>query len=256
VPDAALGYIHYNPRGGRLMLLPIGLLLLVTSLVIPSTTLVLRSGQRIVVEGPIQERNGQILFRQPGGLLFSIPLPEVDLDATRAAASGSIIVPIREPEEPSKKRKRTLDDLKLSLKVDEEERKRLIHDLEANHSGTPAPSRSTVDVSAMQGPSPSAGADPEEWSWRHRAREYEEAIRRARENLALLENRIQRLRSEIRTMLVLGYKPSQFSYQTTELQFAADSLDAARLEVTRAERAYAQFRDDARRQGILPGWLR
>lgn len=237
------------------MLLPVGLLFLVTSLLIPSTTLVLRSGQRIVVEGPIQEKNGQILFRQPGGTLFSIPLPEVDLDATRAAASGPIVVRIRDAEEQGERRKRTLDDLKLTLKVDEEERKRLIHDLEANHSGTPGPSRGTIDVSAMSGSSPGA-VDPEEWSWRNRARDYEETIRRARENLALLENRIDRLRNEIRTLLVLGYKPSQFSYQTTELQYAADSLDAARLEVTRAERAYAQFRDDARRQGILPGWLR
>jgi len=35
-----------------------------------------------------------------------------------------------------------------------------------------------------------------------------------------------------------------------------DQIPAAELEVTRAERANAQFRDDARKQGILPGWLR
>ena len=31
---------------------------------------------------------------------------------------------------------------------------------------------------------------------------------------------------------------------------------AADVDVQRAQRAYDQFREDARRQGVLPGWLR
>ena len=96
----------------------------------------------------------------------------------------------------------------------------------------------------------------EEWQWRREARAHEEAIRRAKEELELLEGRIADLRNKIQAFLALGYKPHQFTYDSTQLQHCIDSLPYARLEVTRAVRAFDQFREDARREGILPGWLR
>ena len=96
----------------------------------------------------------------------------------------------------------------------------------------------------------------DEWSWRRTARGHEEAVRRAREELQLLHDRAEQLRQQIRTFLSLGFKPNEFSYQSTELQYTVDAIPRAELEVERAQRALDQFRDDARKQGILPGWLR
>jgi hypothetical protein len=81
-------------------------------------------------------------------------------------------------------------------------------------------------------------------------------VRRAREELQLLETRIEQLRSEIHSFVSQGYKPRQFSYQTSELVRAEERLPYAQLALERAQRANEQFRDDARRMGILPGWLR
>jgi hypothetical protein len=96
----------------------------------------------------------------------------------------------------------------------------------------------------------------EESYWRREARAHEEAIRRANEELELIEARIADYQRKIHTFIALGFKPHQFTYDSTQLQHAIDSLPYARLEVTRAIRANEQFREDARREGVLPGWLR
>jgi len=43
---------------------------------------------------------------------------------------------------------------------------------------------------------------------------------------------------------------------TSQLGLAREQIPLARLEVSRAQRALDQFLDDARKQAILPGWLR
>jgi hypothetical protein len=145
----------------------------------------------------------------------------------------------------------------VKLKVTEAERDRLLRELEKNHSGTPAAPQKPLDEVL---PPPSKReveeSKQEEWSWRNRARGYEEAVRRAEENVGLLRDRVEQLEQQIIGFTQLGYNPRQFTYQTTELQYARDQIPAAELEVTRAKRAWDQFRDDARRQGVLPGWLR
>ena len=74
--------------------------------------------------------------------------------------------------------------------------------------------------------------------------------------MQLLESRIEELRHQIHSFVSLGYEPRQFTYQTTQLTLAQEQLPAARLEVTRAERAWAEFKEDARKAGVMPGWLR
>ena len=81
-------------------------------------------------------------------------------------------------------------------------------------------------------------------------------MRRAQEELALLETRAQELRDQIYSFLSLGFQPRQFTYQTTQLARTEERIPYAQLEVTRAERAWAQFKEDARRAGVMPGWLR
>jgi hypothetical protein len=213
-------------------------LLLLIALTIPTPTLVLRTGARIDVDGSVRQEEGRVVFRS-SGVLYSLPAGEVDFDATRAA--GANVTMVRGDE-------------RLKLKVTPAERDRLLRELAKNHSGTPA---NPDGLKTVLPPSPETAANSEdEWAWRRTARGYEESVRRAQEELQLLYDRIDALKNQIRTLTNLGFKAAQFTYQTSELQLAYESIPRAQLEVERAQRALDQFRDDARRQGVLPGWLR
>jgi hypothetical protein len=203
-----------------------------------TTTLILRNGTRFEVEGPIREEQARIIFRTSGAL-YSIPLADVDMDATRAAVTRPVVV--------------TADSSK-KLKVSSAERDRLLRELEQNHSGTPSEASSSGRISVP--PEPQEPPKGDEWSWRAAARDHEEAVRRARENVDLLRNRAEALKQQIQQFFALGYHANQFTYQSSELEVTLSQLPPAELEVTRAQRANDQFRDDARRQGIMPGWLR
>lgn len=214
-------------------------LLAVTAMLITTPTLVLKSGKRIAVDAPVRLESGRVLFRS-NQTLYMVPSSDVDFDATRAAAKP-VVDAAQEPE-PAK------------LKVSPAGRHKLLRDLEKNHDGVPA-TRDQMNIpdapkKAAQGPSGN------EQSWRNSARSYEEQVRQARENLELLRTRADELRSQITGFLSQGYHPGQFSYQTTQLARVEEQIPHAELQVRRAERAQAQFMDDARKQGVLPGWLR
>lgn len=200
-----------------------------------TTTLVLRSGDRLEVQGPVKEENGVVTFRL-NGQLYSMPASEI---ASRNAASEAAVEEAKEEEVRR-------------LAVSREERDRRIRELEQNHSGVPA----TPEQLQISPPPPRKDTKPEERYWRSLARQHEESVRQAQENLALLEARIEQLQMDIRGFVSLGFKPEQFTYQTKQLVRTEEQLPGARLALTRAERALAEFREDARREGILPGWLR
>ena len=209
------------------------ILVLLTALTIPTPTLVFRSGERLAVDAGVKIEQGRVIFRS-GGALYSVPEGEVDLVATRAAA----LIPVVKA------------DTTMRFKVSEAERIRMLKELEQNHSGTP--STATLPPITPEPPQSSG----EEWQWRREAQSYQEAIRRAREELDLLTTKAAELRGHISSLLSLGYKPNQFTYDSTQLQYTLDQIPRAELEVARAERAYAQFKENARRQDIPPGWLR
>lgn len=211
------------------------LLLLVTTLSIPTPALILRGGARIDVDGGVRLDQGRVIFRT-GGTLYSIPETDVDLGATRAVAA----IPVVKAETT------------MRLKVSADERDRLLRALEENHGGTPSTAK-LPDVQPEPETQPSPG---EEWSWRQRAQRFEEDIRRSREDLDLLTTKADQLKSHIAGLLALGYKPHQFTYDSTQLETTLNQIPYAELEVQRAERAFAQFRENARRMGIPPGWLR
>jgi len=213
-------------------------LLLITALTIQTNTLVLRTGDRIAVEGMVRVDGPQVLFRA-GGTLYTIPTQDVDLDASR---SEVLPAPIRA-------------ETRGRLRVTPEERDRLLRDLEQNHTGT-APPPAPLEVVASQAPYERRQINEDEWSWRNRVHAYEEDIRRAQEDVDYLENKAQALKAHIAGLLSLGFKPSQFTYDTTLLVNTVDQIPRAQLEVVRAQRLYDQFRDDARKQGVTPGWLR
>jgi hypothetical protein len=223
-----------------------------------ASTLVLRSGDRIAVEGPVRQEKGVVIFRS-AGVLYTMPAEEVlRIDPVNPEPPAKPETAAR-PETPAKPdtAAKPAKAMPRRLRLSEEERKKRIEELEKNHSGTPAPPQAILD-NPPPPPSPAEVAEKqsEEWQWRRQARDHEEAIRRAQEEVQLLESRIEQLRSRIQSFVSLGYKASQFTYESTELARSQERLPYARLEVERAQRANDQFREDARRQGILPGWLR
>lgn len=211
-----------------------------------TSTLVLRSGERIPVEGAVREENGVITFRSDG-VLFSLPASEVErveLDE------------LEESEEEGEEATPHARAARRRLKVSAEERKRLLEELSRNRSGVPAPESQREVVVPRQSEREARAEKAEESTWRRRARSHEEAVRRAIEDLELIEMRIRELESKILSLTSLGYVPSQFTYDTTQLMRSRERLPYARLAVERAQRAYDQFREDARREGVKPGWLR
>jgi hypothetical protein len=216
---------------------------IIAAIVLTSNLLVLRSGDRLPIDGRATLDDGRITFRSTNGQLFSLPASEVDLDATRTATTTLTAVPAKDDAPPP-----------LPLKVSEVERKRLIAELEQNHAGKDAPAAPIPEFHASTPQHADDGS--EEWSWRNRARGLEEQIRQAKENRDVLEKRAEELKTHIASLLFLGYRPIQFSYDTSVLQSIQEQLPYAELEIRRAERAWDDFRDEARRRGIMPGWLR
>ncbi|HEX9983830.1 MAG TPA: hypothetical protein VGF69_11240 [Thermoanaerobaculia bacterium] len=198
--------------------------------------LVLKSGERIETDEAPRTESGVVVFKVDGQL-FSMPVAEVDEEATRLAAE-------EKPAETETTKK---------LKVTPEERDRLLRELSKNHSGTPAaplkPS-STVDVVEKK------PENDDEAYWRRRAKDHDEAVLRAKEELQFLHARLEKLRAEINTFLILGFRPHQFTWQTSRLVRTEEQIPRAELELTRAERARTDFREEARRAGVMPGWLR
>lgn len=214
------------------------------------STLVLRSGDRIPLDEPARTENGRVIFRS-AGQLYSLAAHEVattislsPLGGERAGVGGATF------QESAQGGTAATEDVR-RFRVTDEERRRRLAELEQNHAGTAMP----VPPSLVQAPPP-VDTTAEEWEWRRQARVHEEAVLRAKEELALLEEEIERLRREIHFFVSQGFKPHQFTWQTTRLGYATQAVPRAELELRRVERAYAQFREDARRQGVMPGWLR
>lgn len=223
------------------------LLLLV---VLTTSTLVLKTGDRIDVDGAIQEKNGVITFKSEGRL-YSMPLEEIDVEASNNADDAAA------KEEAAAKAEAEEDEARRKLRVTPEERKRLFDELAKNHSGTAAPAQPILERAAEpKSDTQRAEEQRDESSWRRQARSYEDAVTRAKEELELLESRIAELEDQIRGFVSLGYKSDQFTYQSTQLERSRAQIPRARLEVQRAERELARFREDARKQGVPPGYLR
>ncbi len=227
-------------------------------------TLVLTTGERLSVESEVRVEEGLVVFRSPAGPLYSIPLDDVDLELTEKVNEGP-----RRSTKPSG-RTRTADQARLDLErmladrslssreivVSKEEKQRLL-DEAARSRGVPAPPPPPMPEGiSIQVEAPEADTTKDEWAWRERSRSYHDRVRHAKEELQLLVDKERRLQDEILGLLSLGYNPNQFNLQVLSLAHTRDSIPRAQLNLERAERALAQFKDDARRQGILPGWLR
>lgn len=209
-----------------------------------SQVLSLHTGHEIVVCGPVQNAGAQTIFIGEDGKLYSLPSDEIAAirEARLAETSG--------PDSSGN------GGATRPLSVSEVEKARLLERL--------ARSRGVRGSTPIQQPMPTEQSDREievsggsdEREWRQRSRAVDERVRQAHEELDLLLRREQKLEDELLSLRALGFKDRQFGYQILQLQHTRDSMDGARLEIVRAEREQFQFREDARKEGILPGWLR
>lgn len=211
--------------------------------------LVLRSGDVITLSGRIDVSGDTVIFRS-NGTLYSIASDEIDFDATDEYAER-LRRPRPDPEPKSR------------LKVSPEERDRLLRELEkakpslaalaTRPSLQPPPAQTVPEYTP---PTPSREERDEERYWRQRSLAEKENVLQREEDLAYLTQKEQRLEDNILGLMSVGYKPHEFSYQVLQLERTREQLERARLEVERAQRQHDQFREEARREGVLPGWLR
>lgn len=222
----------------------------------PVDALVLRSGQTLPVSGEIREDGRRLVFRTAEGVLYSIALDEIDLEATRELALKSNAG--AEPAEAAQAEEAPPPPLARKLAVSEQEKKRLLEEISRNRDGKPAPEQRSLTDEGLK--DEMARLDRErdqrerdERYWRDRAGPARERLNRARDEAALLEARVRRLQDEVGMVVAVGLDPSGQLYQ---LDLARNQLDSARQRVGSAERAWADLQDEARRAGALPGWLR
>lgn len=210
--------------------------------------IVLRSGERIAVSGELRREGDRVIFRSRSGALYSLPASDIDEEPTaRAASPQPASAAGAEPQKPATRK----------LRGDEATKRKLLADL-AKSRGTPVqPAPPTATPQAI--PAAAAAADAEkksEESWRRRSLTIEANLKIAQDRVRYLEARIRDLDDEVRALLVLGNAPDTISRQVVELQDTKARLERAETDLKSAEAERAAFQDEARRAGVLPGWLR
>ena len=214
-----------------------------------ATVLTLDGGSRI--EGEIVERkSGRVIIRTASGVLYSL---------AESSIRSESITPVPQPEvkTTAMKRERSARLPELKIRVPDAEKKRLLAELSKNHSGKTAPKQSWE----IAKPEPAeeklvVTEKSDESYWREESRKRGEAILQAKEQLELLTRREQELEDTVRMMLATGVNPDHMGHQMNALADTRTMRDQARLEIGRAERDLRALHEDARREGILPGWLR
>jgi hypothetical protein len=228
------------------MILP--MVVVATLVVAPaSQVLVLRSGERIEVLGELKKDGDRVVFKARSGTLYSLPASDIDEKATLAAAAAT---PRKDARAPLPKR----------LKGDAATKKRLLSELSKSR-GTPSPAAPAPAVSASKPSAVDEAAKEEalaaeEETWRRNARALDNQVADAEQRIRDLTERERALNDGILSMLAMGHPQEHLGLQVRELQDTQSYLEQAKRELERVTRERAAFQDDARRRGILPGWLR
>lgn len=218
----------------------------------PVEEIVLRSGQVIPVEELVRVEKGRLLFINSGGTLYSLRLSDVDIEKTDArlpANRTASDVDVREmPAE--------VDAAVRKLPVSAEEKKRILAEMEKrSHTGRARKTSGTAPDPPPDMEVPVEGEN-DEWKWREASRRYREAVERAKEQLDSARQREKELNDLLLFFAGGTGDATHYSYLVVQLSDLRSLIPELQAKVRRAEEAWFQFREDARRQGILPGWLR
>lgn len=93
--------------------------------------------------------------------------------------------------------------------------------------------------------------------WKQRAAEAREAVSNARQNESAAQQDIERIRQDLNPMS-LTYNPDDVNLTLRlqhELSLALSRLEAVQQQVAAAEKAYKDFEEQARREGVPSSWL-
>ena len=121
---------------------------------------------------------------------------------------------------------------------------------EETDAGTDAATAPAESETPAAPPEAAAGAD--EQRWRNRMAEAQQAVERAEGRAAELQTRADRLWADF----TARDDPAQRAAIEQERLAALDELEQTRTEADELVRAVADLRDEARRAGVPPGWLR
>lgn len=120
----------------------------------------------------------------------------------------------------------------------------------AETGAVPEPGAAPAESGAAPTPPPDAEAD--ERQWRDRMTAARRALERAERRAAELQTRANGLWADFTGR----DDPAQRAALEQERRAALTELEATRAETEKLARAVADVRDEARRAGIPPGWLR
>lgn len=218
----------------------------------PVEEIVLRSGQLIPVEELVRVENGRLLFVNSGGTLYSLSLSDVDIEKTDARLPANRMT----SDEELREKPAEVDTAVRKLPVSDEDKERILAEMEGrSHTGRPTRASSAPSDAAPDLEVPVEGEN-DEWKWREAARRYRYAVERAKEQLEGARQRERELNDLLLFFAGGTGDATHYSYLVVQLADLRSLMPQLQAEVRRAEDAWFQFREDARRQGVLPGWLR
>lgn len=227
-------------------------LLLAVFLAVSGTphTLVLRNGAGTI---PIREivavRDGRVLYRDRSGVLYSIPAKDVDLDASADSKLGSAT---DETKPSSAKTPRARP-----LALTPEERERLVREFERTaRPGKPPAPIETADSTTETRPATKKKTSHGEEYWRSRSLRLQASVQRATKALADAKQHEQDLTDQLLFFAGTSGDATKYSYLVKELADTRDRIPRLQKAVESAQSDLEAFMDEARRQNVLPGWLR
>lgn len=127
---------------------------------------------------------------------------------------------------------------------------RLTMRIDGDEPDAGAGAAATEPASPAAPPETAAGGDEERW--RNRMAEARQAVERAERRAAELQTRVNRLWADF----TARDDPAQRAAIEQERMAALAELEETRAEAEELARAVAAVRDEARRAGVPPGWLR
>ena len=119
-------------------------------------------------------------------------------------------------------------------------------------AGTDAPGEPGAPETGSEAPPPEAEAADDEQRWRNRMAEARQALEEAERRATELQTRVNRLWADFTGR----DDPAQRAAIEQERQAALDELEETEAEADELARAIVDLRDEARRAGVPPGWLR
>lgn len=220
-------------------------LLAASLLSVSPEVLVLRSGETIAVRQVVSADEQRIVFRDAHGVLFSLPMSEIDLERTER--QGGTDDSGRTREDRARRSR---------LAVSDDEKERLLRTLEktARPGSSPAPLRRNEAAAEPEETENDTTADEEFWRARGRA---------ARERIADAEYDLEeaiRYERELNAFLLAMAGPSGipevYGPYMRDLSIIRERIPRLREEVSRARDAFDELKTEANRAGAMPGWLR